>query len=29
MFAQVEYPENLLPQELDDYLAKGWFRMRQ
>lgn len=29
MFAQIEYPENLLPEELDNYLAKGWFRMRQ
>lgn len=29
MFAQVEYPEKLLPEELDTYLAKGWFRMRQ
>lgn len=29
MFAQIEYPEKLLPEELDKYLAKGWFRMRQ
>lgn len=29
MFAQIEYPEKLLPEELDNYLAKGWFRMRQ
>ncbi len=29
MFAQVEYPEKLQPEELDTYLAKGWFRMRQ
>ena len=29
MFAQIEYPKNLLPEELDKYLASGWFRMRQ
>jgi hypothetical protein len=29
MFAQIEYPEKLLPEELDQYLALGWFRMRQ
>src|SRR6185295_992348 len=29
MFAQIEYPEKLLPEELDKYLARGWFRMRQ
>ena len=29
MFAQIEYPEKLLPEELDKYLANGWFRMRQ
>lgn len=29
MFAQIEYPEKLLPEELDKYLATGWFRMRQ
>ncbi|MBC7890215.1 MAG: arginyl-tRNA--protein arginylyltransferase [Ferruginibacter sp.] len=29
MFAQIEYPQNLLPEELDKYLANGWFRMRQ
>jgi len=29
MFAQIDYPDILLPEELDDYLAKGWFRMRQ
>jgi leucyl-tRNA---protein transferase len=29
MFAQIEYPEKLLPEELDNYLSKGWFRMRQ
>jgi arginine-tRNA-protein transferase len=29
MFAQIEYPDQLLPEELDNYLANGWFRMRQ
>jgi len=29
MLAQIEYPEILKPQELDTYLANGWFRMRQ
>jgi arginine-tRNA-protein transferase len=30
MFAQIEYPERkLLPGKLDEYLANGWFRMRQ
>lgn len=29
MFAQIEYPEKLLTEELDNYLANGWFRMRQ
>jgi arginine-tRNA-protein transferase len=29
MFAQVAYPDKLLPEELDTYLANGWFRMRQ
>ncbi|MEO6548483.1 MAG: hypothetical protein ABIN94_10805 [Ferruginibacter sp.] len=29
MFAQVEYPENLLPRQFDDFLERGWFRMRQ
>lgn len=29
MFAQVEHPAVLLPEELDDYLALGWFRMGQ
>ena len=29
MFAQIEYPDKLLPEELDNYLANGWFRMRQ
>ena len=26
---QFEYPEVLRPEELDRYLARGWFRMRQ
>ncbi|MEO6733959.1 MAG: hypothetical protein ABIN01_22235 [Ferruginibacter sp.] len=29
MFAEIEYPKKLLPEELDQYLARGWFRMRQ
>jgi len=29
MFAQAKAPEQLLPQELDEYLARGWFRMGQ
>lgn len=29
MFAQIEYPEKLVHEELDKYLANGWFRMRQ
>ena len=29
MFAQVHYPESLLPEELDEYLAEGWFRNGQ
>ena len=29
MFAEIHYPENLLPEDLDKYLARGWFRMRQ
>lgn len=29
MFAQIEYPKKLLPEELDTYLSAGWFRMRQ
>ncbi|MEP7109564.1 MAG: hypothetical protein ABI760_16340 [Ferruginibacter sp.] len=29
MFAQIEYPEKLVTEELDKYLANGWFRMRQ
>lgn len=29
MFAEKHYPEILLPEELDAYLAKGWYRMGQ
>lgn len=29
MFAEKHYPENLLPDELDTYLEKGWYRMGQ
>ena len=29
MFVEIEYPDKLLPAQLDDYLSKGWFRMRQ
>jgi leucyl-tRNA---protein transferase len=29
MFAQVQFPETLAPEDLDSYLAKGWFRMGQ
>jgi arginine-tRNA-protein transferase len=29
MFAQITYPLELGPEELDNYLANGWFRMRQ
>ena len=29
MFAQIAYPEELAPEELDKFLANGWFRMRQ
>lgn len=29
MFAQIKYLENLGKDELDDYLEKGWFRMKQ
>ncbi len=28
-FADKHYPENLSPEELDDYLARGWYRMGQ
>lgn len=29
MFAEKHYPEELLPEELDAYLAQGWYRMGQ
>ncbi|WP_170254713.1 GNAT family N-acetyltransferase [Phaeodactylibacter luteus] len=29
MFAEKHYPEILLPEELDAYLSKGWYRMGQ
>ena len=29
MFAQIVYPSELSPEELDNYLSNGWFRMRQ
>ncbi len=29
MFAQVRCPDILLPEELDNYLERGWFRMGQ
>lgn len=29
MFAEKHYPEELLPEELDAYLARGWYRMGQ
>ena len=29
MFAEVHCPRTLLPEELDQYLARGWFRMGQ
>lgn len=29
MFAKKHYPEILLPQELDQFLARGWYRMGQ
>lgn len=28
-FADKHYPENLSPEELDEYLARGWYRMGQ
>ena len=29
MFAEKHYPEMMIPEELDAYLAKGWYRMGQ
>ncbi|MFK7908528.1 MAG: GNAT family N-acetyltransferase [Chitinophagales bacterium] len=29
MFTQTHYPQSILPEELDEYLSKGWFRMGQ
>lgn len=29
MFAEKHYPEMMLPEELDTYLSKGWYRMGQ
>ena len=29
MFAEKHYPEMLIPEELDTYLARGWYRMGQ
>ncbi|MCH2083180.1 MAG: arginine-tRNA-protein transferase [Saprospiraceae bacterium] len=29
MFAEKHYPEILMPEELDTYLARGWYRMGQ
>ncbi len=29
MFTEIHYPQEIFPEELDDYLAKGWFRMGQ
>ncbi len=29
MFAEKHHPEKLSPEELDDYLARGWYRMGQ
>lgn len=29
MFARVEFPESIQPEELDHYLEQGWFRMGQ
>ncbi len=29
MFAEKHYPDSLLPEDLDDYLARGWYRMGQ
>ena len=29
MFTEIHFPIEILPKELDNYLAKGWFRMGQ
>jgi leucyl-tRNA---protein transferase len=29
MFAEKHYPEMMIPEELDSYLARGWYRMGQ
>jgi leucyl-tRNA---protein transferase len=29
MFTEIHYPQEIFPEELDDYLARGWFRMGQ
>ena len=29
MFAEKHYPDMIAPEELDTYLAKGWYRMGQ
>ena len=29
MFTEIHYPQEIYPEELDDYLSKGWFRMGQ
>lgn len=29
MFTEIHYPQEIFPEELDSYLAKGWFRMGQ
>ena len=29
MFAEKHYPEGMIPEELDAYLARGWYRMGQ
>ena len=29
MFTEIHYPQEIFPEELDHYLAKGWFRMGQ
>ena len=29
MFTEIHFPIEILPKELDNYLARGWFRMGQ